>query len=398
LVKAIEGNLLVGQSGGPTPVINASLAGVISEAQRHSNVKTIYGMENGIEGLLQGKLKKIPEMSEKNIQLLASTPASALGSCRYKVQDDDYPKLLQIFKENNIRYFFYIGGNDSMDTCNKIAKLAEAEGYEMYVMGVPKTIDNDLPLTDHCPGFGSAARFTAVSTLGTGRDLEAMKTFDDVTIVEIMGRHAGWLAASSALLKRDVKDAPHLIYLPERTFKMDKFIEDVKTVHKELGYVFVAIGEGIRDESGEFIGAKNAVKDAFGHIAIALSEGPAAYLARTVNKELGLQARYNRSGTIQRAYSESVSDADRNEAFMVGQKAVELAVKGETGKMVTLVRGEGTEYKCTTGTASLEKVANVEKVVPDEFINAEGNFVTEAFKEYALPLLGSNLPEYYRFK
>ena len=398
MLEALEGNLLVGQSGGPTAVINASLAGIISTAQKHNNIKTIYGMENGIEGLLQGKLTRIPELSEKALGLLAETPASALGSCRYKVQDEDYPQLLQIFKENKISYFLYIGGNDSMDTCYKIAKLAKAESYELYVLGVPKTIDNDLPLTDHCPGFGSAARFTAVSTLGAGRDLESMQTFDDVTIVEIMGRHAGWLAASSALLKRDEQDAPHLVYLPEKIVKIEKFLDDVKAVHRYLGYVLVAVGEGIRDEGGTFIGAKNTVKDAFGHVAIALSEGPAAYLAGAVNRELGLQARYNRSGTIQRAYSESISDTDRDEAFMVGQKAVELAVNGETGKMITLVRAEEREYKCTTGTVPLDKVANVEKVVPDEFINAEGNFITTAFKEYALPLLGSDLPEYYRFK
>jgi len=393
-----EGNLLVGQSGGPTPVINSSLAGVISEAQKQSKIKTIFGMDQGIEGLLHGKIKEIPKMTEKNIEKLAFTPASALGSCRYKLKDEDYFKLLKIFRQNNIRYFFYIGGNDSMDTCNKIAKFTEAENHEMYVIGIPKTVDNDLPCTDHCPGFGSTARFTATSTICSGRDLESMKTFDNVVISEIMGRNAGWLAASSGLLKRDLRDAPHLIYLPERTFFVDKFLEDVKKVYAELGYVFVAIGEGIKDKNGNFIGANNLTKDSFGHAAIALSEGPAAYLARTVIGEIGLQARYNRSGTIQRSYSESVSDIDRKEAFLTGEKAVKIAVNGETGKMITLVREEGYEYKCKTGISLFEEVANIEKIVPSEFINKEGNFITDAFIEYALPLIGSGVHEFFRFK
>lgn len=393
-----EGNLLVGQSGGPTPVINSSLAGVISEAQKQSKINTIFGMEQGIEGLLHGKIKEMPKMTEKNIERLAFTPASALGSCRYKLKDEDYFKLLKIFRQNNIRYFCYIGGNDSMDTCNKIAKFTEAESYEMYVIGIPKTVDNDLPCTDHCPGFGSAARFTAISTICSGRDLESMKTFDNVVISEIMGRNTGWLAASSALLKKDLRDAPHLIYLPERIFFVDKFLEEVKKVYVKLGYVFVAIGEGIKDENDNFIGAKILAKDSFGHAAIALSEGPAAYLARTVIEELGLQARYNRSGTIQRSYSESASDIDKKEAFLIGEKAVKLAVNGETGKMITLVREGGYEYKCKTGISLLEEVANIEKIVPSEFINKEGNFITDAFIEYALPLIGSGVFEFFRFK
>lgn len=393
----IEGNLLVGQSGGPTPVINASLAGVIYEAQKNNHIKKIYGMEQGIEGLLAGNIREIA-LSEKEINLLKVTPASALGSCRYKVKDEDYPKILQILKDNNIRYFFYIGGNDSMDTCHKIAELAKREGYEMYTIGIPKTIDNDLPITDHCPGFGSAARFAAVSTISAGRDLEAMKTFDDVAIIEIMGRHAGWLTAASALLRNDFKDAPHLIYLPERTFRIEKFLEDIKNIHQELGYVFVAICEGIRDENNEFIGTANVEKDSFGHVPVALGDGPAAYLAKIVKNELGLKARYNRCGTVQRSFAECNSNVDREEAFLVGCKAVEFALKGISGKMVTINREEGEQYKSTFDITPLENVANVEKLMPDEFINAEGNYITESFKKYALPLIGDPLPEFFRFK
>lgn len=395
---AIKGNLVVGQSGGPTAVINGSLAGVLAEAKKYKNIHKVFGMKHGIEGLLKKDFLDLTDCSLHTIQGLRVTPASALGGCRYKVKDNDYPQILEILKENNIRYFFYIGGNDSMDTCNKISMLAEKEGYEMQVIGVPKTIDNDLPVTDHCPGFGSAARYTAVSTAGAGKDLEAMKTFDDVAINEIMGRHAGWLAAASALAKNDFKDAPHLIYLPEREFSIEKFLEDVKAIHKELGYVFVSIGEGIRDASGEFIGGnkEDAVVDAFGHKAIALGNGPAAYLAKVIKENLGLQARYSRCGTIQRSFSECVSDTDYEEAYLVGLTAVKCAVEGQTGLMITLERTSNNPYTCVAGSVSLNKVANVEHFVPQEYINSQGNFVADQFYEYCLPLIGKNFPRYVR--
>jgi len=397
MVNTISGNLLVGQSGGPTPVINASLAGVIFAAQKNDQIKKVYGMESGIEGLLKGNLKEIV-ISGKEIEQLTATPSSALGSCRYKVKDEDYSKILQILKSNNIRYFFYIGGNDSMDTCYQIAKLAESEGYEMYTIGIPKTIDNDLPITDHCPGFGSAARFTAVSTISAGRDLEAMKTFDDVTIMEVMGRHAGWLTASSVLLKKDFIDAPHLIFLPERTFRIESFLKDVKKIHQELGYVFISLCEGIRDENNDFIGIGNIEKDSFGHVPVALSDGPAAYLSKIIKQELGLKVRYNRCGTVQRSFAESISNIDKEEAFLAGQKAVECAIKGDSGKMIIIKREEGKQYKCHFDVTPLADVANIEKLVPDEFINSEGNYTTDAFKDYALPLIGNPLPEFFRFK
>ena len=394
----IKGNLMVGQSGGPTAVINGSLAGVIAETKIHENIQKIYGMKHGIEGLLQRNFINLSDCSMETINGLRITPASALGGCRYKVKDDDYTQILDILKENNIRYFFYIGGNDSMDTCNKISILAEKEGYEMQVIGVPKTIDNDLPITDHCPGFGSAARFTAISTSSAGKDLEAMKTFDDVAINEIMGRHAGWLAAASVLGKREFKDAPHLIYLPERAFSVEKFLKDVQEIHKELGYVFVSIGEGIRDCSGEFIGENQheIVVDAFGHKAIALGNGPASYLSKIIKDNLGLQARYNRCGTIQRSFSECMSNTDYEEAYLVGLTAVKYAVEGRTGLMITLKRTSDDPYNCIAGSTPLSKVANVEHFVPEKYINQQGNFITEEFFRYCLPLAGENIPKYIR--
>ncbi|MFZ5946275.1 MAG: 6-phosphofructokinase [Bacillota bacterium] len=392
-----KGNLLIGQSGGPTPVINASLAGVLSEAKKNQDIEKIYGMKNGIEGALNKEVYDLTEEPDDLVEKLLYTPASALGSCRHKLsKDEEFEQLLELFKDNNIRYFVYIGGNDSMDTCHKISKLAQERKYDMQVIGVPKTIDNDLPITDHCPGFGSAARFVALSTVESGHDLEAMKTFDDVAIFEIMGRHAGWLTAASALGKRCEEDAPHLVYLPERTFDEEQFLVDVKNVYDKLGYVYVALSEGVRDKEGEFIGAKDAATDAFGHKAISLSDGPAAYLAKLIKNKLGIKARVNRPGTIQRAMASLASKTDVDEAFRAGQAAVKYFAEGISDVMVTLDRVDGSDYKIEIGKAPLEKVANVENFMPDHFINAEGNFVTKDFIDYCLPLIGDSIPDYGR--
>jgi 6-phosphofructokinase len=396
-MRKLNGNLLIGQSGGPTPVINASLAGILSAAKKMPEIEKIYGMKNGIEGALNKEVYDLTNEPDSLVEKLLYTPASALGSCRHKLsKDEEYEQLLELFKANNIRYFVYIGGNDSMDTCHKISKLAQERNYDMQVVGVPKTIDNDLPITDHCPGFGSAARFVALATIESGRDLEAMKTFDDVTIFEIMGRHAGWLTAASALAKRCEEDAPHLIYLPERTFDEEQFLIDVKTIHDKLGFVYVALSEGVRDKDGEFIGAKDAATDAFGHKAISLSDGPGAYLAKLIKEKLGIKARVNRPGTIQRAMASLASSSDVDEAFKAGQAAIEFFNQGITDVMVTLDRVSGEEYKIEIGKAPLEKVANVEHFMPDEFINEAGNFVTKEFVKYCLPLIGEPIPEYAR--
>lgn len=378
-------------------MINASLAGVLKEAKKMPDIEKIYGMKNGIEGALKKEVYDLTAEPDDLVEKLLHTPASALGSCRHKLsKDEEFQELLDLFKANNIRYFVYIGGNDSMDTCHKISQLAQERKYEMQVIGVPKTIDNDLPITDHCPGFGSAARFVALAAVESGRDLEAMKTFDDVTIFEIMGRHAGWLTAASALGKRCAEDAPHLIYLPERTFDEGQFLKDVKEVHEQLGYVYVALCEGIVDKDGDFIGAKNAETDAFGHKAVSLSDGPAAYLASRIKDQLGIKVRVNRPGTIQRSSAALASKTDIDEAFRAGQAAVQYFAQGISDVMITLERVPGEAYQIVIGKTPLENAANVEKFMPDHYINEAGNFVTKEFYAYALPLIGEPIFDYAR--
>ena len=278
--KPLHGVLIIGQSGGPTPVINASLAGVIGAAQKHGCFTGIYGLVHGIEGALNEELLDLGKETGADLELLARTPASALGSCRHKLSEDDYERILDVFGAHDVRHFVYIGGNDSMDTCHRISELAAMSSYEMQVMGVPKTIDNDLALTDHCPGYGSAARFLALATRDTGRDLEAMATFDDVTILEAMGRNAGWLTAASVLGKESEDEAPHLVYVPEIPFDEERFLDDVTCVHGRLGRVFVVVSEGIQDADGQFIGQHklSGGSDAFGHVVHSLTTGVAAYL------------------------------------------------------------------------------------------------------------------------
>jgi len=396
--EALRGVLVVGQSGGPTPVINSSLAGVIGEAQQHECFTRIYGLVHGIEGALKEELLDLGGETPENLDLLAHTPASALGSCRHKLSDDDYDRILEVFRTHDVRHFAYIGGNDSMDTCHRISELALSTGYEMQVMGVPKTIDNDLALTDHCPGYGSAARFLALATRDTGRDLEAMATFDDVTILEAMGRNAGWLTAASVLGKTEDKaswmEAPHLVYVPEVPFDEGRFLDDVASVHDQLGRVFVVVSEGIRDAGGQFVGQhklSGGGSDAFGHVVHSLTIGVAAYLTDVVRERLGLQARFLRPGLIGRAMSACVAETDRREALQVGRDAVAYLAAGRSGSMVTLERTSDEPYVCQTGLAPLADVANAEHFLPREFVNDAGNMVTQAFKTYAWPLIDGPL-------
>jgi len=407
--EALRGVLVVGQSGGPTPVINASLAGVIGEAQvrgtrEHDCFTGIYGLVHGIEGALKEELLDLGGETPENLDLLARTPASALGSCRHKLSKDDYERILAVFHAHEVRHFVYIGGNDSMDTCHRIAELSVSTGYEMQVMGVPKTIDNDLALTDHCPGYGSAARFLALATRDTGRDLEAMATFDDVIILEAMGRNTGWLTAASALGKETPggeEEAPHLVYVPEVPFDEECFLDDVARVHGQLGRVFVVVSEGIRDADGQSIGQhklSGGGSDAFGHVVHSLTTGVAAYLTDVVRERLGLQARFLRPGLIGRAMSSCVAETDRREALQVGEEAVAHLAAGRSGYMVTLERISDAPYVCETGVAPLADVANAEKPLPREFVNDAGNMVTQAFWDYALPLIDGPLPRLSRLK
>ena len=396
-----KGNLLVGQSGGPTAVINASLAGVVQEAHKHSQIDAIYGMVHGIEGVLKDELIDLGQETPQTVELLIRTPASALGSCRHKVTEAEYEQILERFRAHNVRYFVYIGGNDSMDTCHQVSALAQQANYGLQVMGVPKTMDNDLAHTDHCPGFGSAARFLALATRDTGRDLEAMATFDDVTILEALGRNAGWLTASAALGKGDENEAPHLVYVPEIPFDEERFLEDVARVHGRLGRVFVVVSEGIRDAQGVFIGQqtiRGGGSDRFGHVVHSLATGVAAYLTDRVREALGLQARFLRPGLIGRALSACVSETDRQEALRVGREAVAQLAAGGSGSMVALERLSDAPYAVETGLAPLEEVANAEKLLPRDYVNPAGNMITEAFRQYALPLIDGPLPPLARLQ
>lgn len=392
----LKGNAVVAQSGGPTTVINASACGVIQEALKQSCIEQVFGANNGILGILNEDLFDLGAEDPETIEGLKCTPSSAIGSCRHKLKDikkdaEQYQRILDVFEAHNIRYFFYIGGNDSMDTADKLNQLAQSQSRELRVMGVPKTIDNDLPITDHCPGYGSVAKFNAVSALEAGRDTEALYTHDTVTILEAMGRDTGWIAAATGLARRDEMDAPHLIYVPEIPFSEEQFIEDVLETKSKLGGVFVVVSEGIRNAKGEYISAQKGefAKDSFGHQQLG---GVAGYLQALIEKNAGVKCRYNKSGTNQRNAMHFASLTDRDEAYEVGAEAVRQAVTGTSGMMVTLVRQSDEPYQCGTGLAKLSEVANHVKYLPREFMNEAGNHITEAMRRYAGPLIRGEVP------
>lgn len=389
---------MIGQSGGPTAVINATLAGVLQEAARHDAISDVLGMVHGIEGALKGEIARLPALGPEDLARLAGTPAAALGSCRYKVTAEDHRRILSLLVQLNVRYLLYIGGNDSMDTCHQIARLAMEQDYELAVVGLPKTIDNDLALTDHAPGYGSAARFIAVATMDAGLDLEAMDTFDDVSILEVMGRNAGWLTAASALGKRRPEDPPHLVLVPEHPFDEARFLQRVREIHSELGHVFIAVSEGIRDQQGRLIASYTGQmkQDRFGHQLVTLSLGAGYYLAQLISQELGLQARVNRPGTLQRSAGMLASTTDRQEAFQVGVEGVRLAVEGATNVMVAIERISSHPYVSRLKAVPLEEVANAEKRIPIDFVREDGSGVSPSFVEYAMPLVGDPLPDYMR--
>ena len=385
----LKGSLIIGQSGGPSSVINASAYGVIRTALDADCITKVYGAYHGIKGVLDDQLLCMDEEDRAELDRLPYTPSSALGSCRYKiadpdVDDTDYKRILEIFKKYDVRYFCYNGGNDSMDTCNKISKYMNKVGYECRVMGVPKTIDNDLAGTDHCPGFASAAKYIATSFMEVSRDCQVYDT-GMVTVVECMGRHAGWLTAAAACA--NVKgDGPDLIYLPEVDFSMDQFIADVKRVYGEKKNCLVAVSEGIHYADGTFVSeAKTSGTDGFGHAQLG---GLAARLTDVIKAELGCKVRPIELSLLQRCAAHCASGTDIAESFMSGRVAVEAAVSGVTDKMVGFkcTRDEN-GYKCEPELLDLSSVANYEKKVPVEWINERGNDVTDAYIEYALPLI-----------
>lgn len=388
-------NLIVGQSGGCTAAINATLAGVLTEAAAQPAIDRVFGMANGVQGLLEGDLYDLTAQPAEVLVRLSHTPSAALGSCRFKPSDEQIDTLLTRLAQLEVRYFLYIGGNDSADTSARLDGAARARGYELFVIGLPKTIDNDLPFTDHCPGYGSAARYLAISTLEAGLDTEAMHRFDPVKIIEVMGRDAGWLAAAAALGKRDEADAPHLIYFPEYHLRTEAFLADVEAVYRRVGYVVAIVPERITDPEGNIVAASTepTFVDAFGH---AYFDSPARYLCQEVTRRLHLRARFDKPGTLQRMSIPLSSSSDLAEAAMAGRDGVRLAAAGFSGSMVTLVRQPGPTYVCSTGTAPLDEVANEVKPLPAAFVNEARNFVTPAFWDYALPLLGDPLPRYAR--
>ncbi len=391
----LEGNCLVAQSGGPTSVINASLAGVITEALNHECIEEVYGGLNGIQGILQEEIVDLAEESQQTIRGLRSTPASALSTCRFKLKKlQDCERAIEVFQVHNIRFFFYIGGNDSQDTANRLSKLSKEKGHEMRIIGIPKTIDNDLVGTDHCPGYGSVIKYVATTVKEIAQDNEAMGRGNLVMILEVMGRSAGWIAAGASLAKRrdHPHDPPHLIYLPEVAFSPQKYIEDVKRILKTANSCFVVVGEGLIDSDGNHVTTSATQTDAFGH---SLLGGVGEYLGTMVEQHLGVDSRITKLGYAQRAAIHLSSQVDSDESFAIGQAAVRAAVNGETDKMVTLVRSDSDQYGCDTGLCDLEEVANNVKNIPQNWINEDGISLNFQYFKYALPLVQGELPITY---
>lgn len=404
----LKGACIFGQSGGPTAVINASAYGVLKTALESDAITNVYGAAHGIRGVLDDRLYDIRQEDPDELRLLLHTPSSELGSCRYKMadpeaDDTDYRRILEIFQKYDVRYFFYNGGNDSMDTCNKISRYMQAHDWECRVMGVPKTIDNDLFGTDHCPGYASAAKYIATSCMEVSKDC---RVYDNgtITVIEIMGRHAGWLAGSAALATY-CGSGPDLVYLPEVDFDMERFFADVHRVYEQKNSVLIAVSEGIHYADGSFVSeAKASTTDGFGHAQLG---GLAARLAQALKEREHAKVRGIELSLLQRAGAHLASQTDIDEAFASGKTAVEAAIAGETGKMVALMREtvDG-KYTCRMELVPLADVANYEKKVPVEWIVPEGNNVTQDFIDYALPLIQgvpeipveNGLPRYARLK
>ena len=386
-----ESNVLVAQSGGPTTVINASLAGVIAGALKEASIDKIYGSMNGITGVLDERLLALDELfgeKEELILRLKNTPSMFLGSCRYKLKEMDekeaeYKKIFAIFEKYQIRYFFYIGGNDSMDTVAKLSAYAKETNYDITILGVPKTIDNDLVGIDHTPGFGSAAKYIASSIVEIAHDTYIYDT-ESVVIVEVMGRNAGWLTASAVLARNEYSAAPHLIYLPEKPFSTGQFIKDVREQLKEHKQVVVAVSEGVKDLDGQYISAKSGQVDQFGHVQLS---GTGKYLEGLVKDAVNCKVRSVELNVLQRCAAHIASATDREEAFELGCHGVRAAMEGHNREMVMLTRTSNAPYQVEYGTVDIDLVANQEKMIPDDWINAAGNDVGGVIMDYLRPLI-----------
>ena len=391
-------NIFYAQSGGVTAVINASACGVIETARAHKGkIGKVYAGKNGILGALREELIDTSKESKKAIAALRHTPSGAFGSCRYKLKSveenrRDYERLIEVFKAHDIGYFFYNGGGDSQDTSNKIAKFSKQLDYPIQCIGIPKTVDNDLPVTDNSPGFGSVAKYVAVSTKETGLDIQSMcESSTKVFILEVMGRNAGWIAAAGALANSEPEAAPHIILFPEIAFNQEKFLKKVKQCVRRYGYCVVVASEGAQTADGQFLSAR-ASKDAFGHTQLG---GVAPVLAELVGRHLGYKYHYAVADYLQRAARHIASATDVEQAYAVGKAAVDYALAGENAIMPTIVRGKGKRYSWKIGKAQLADVANVEKKMPRSYITRDGLGVSELGLEYLKPLIqGEDYPPY----
>ncbi len=391
-----KGNMIVGQSGGPTAAINASLAGVYHKA-KELGVQKVYGMLGGVEGLLEKKIVDLDDYlsGDKEVEILKQTPSAALGSCRYKLptienNEETYAKLFGILKELDIAYFIYIGGNDSMDTIAKLSSYAEKIGSDIRFMGVPKTVDNDLAVTDHTPGFGSAAKYVATSVKEVICD-SSVYDMKSITVIEIMGRNAGWLAASSVLAKGEDCVGVDLIYLPECGFDLEKCAAKVEQLLSEKNTVVIAVSEALRDSDGNYIceeGSVYAGLDSFGH---KIMSGTGQFLARYLGGKLGVKARGIELNTLQRSAAHFASRQDIDESFMLGGASAKAAVEGRTAEMSVIKRGANEPYQYKIETASIYEIANVEKTVPKEWICNDGSYVTDDMVRYCRPLIQGEL-------
>ncbi len=393
----MSGTLVVGQSGGSTATLSATLAGVLEAAQETAGIDRVYGMCNGIEGLLEERFIDLSAASDRLRAALRRTPAAALGSCRYALAEADAERALDVLRAHDVRYFIYIGGNGSALTVQSVNRWSRESGYDLQAIAVPKTIDNDLWGTDHTPGYGSVARFAALAAMDGGADSWALRSHDQVKILETFGRNTGWVTAATALAKTEESDPPHLIYVPERPLTKERFLQDVQDVFDRYGYAFVAVCEGLRRPDGSLLFASELAvdQDAFGRGQLG---GVSSMLSELVATELGLKSRTDKPGTMQRACISLASSVDLAESFQVGGVAVAAAAAGETGKMVTLERAPGPAYRVATGLIDVDEVAGKERPLPDAFLNRAGNFVTPAYLDYVRPLLGEPLPNYVRFR
>jgi 6-phosphofructokinase 1 len=392
----LKGNAIIGQSGGPTAVINASLCGLIQESQKQTTIEKVLGMCFGIEGFMQDEVIDLGNEPPETIEQLKFTPSSALGSCRHKLQETEFPKVLEQLKKYNVRYYFLIGGNDTMDTIHRVERYCREQGYELHGVGIPKTVDNDLFATDHTPGFASAGRYVALSVKQAGMLARDMKRVDQFVVFQTVGRSAGWLSAAAACAKQNPDDAPHLILIPERPFIKERFLAETKTAYEQFGWVSIVCGEGVCGTDGKPI-SESQTADKFSNIEFGAMGGSSAALVlhRILSDTLGWRGEFQVCESLQMCAADRAVPLDIEEAYACGREAVRLAVNGTSGVMVTIQRTSNIPYAWSTGTAPLSEVALGEKPMPDEFICPDHYFVTEKCLEYLRPLLGK-LPDYAR--